>query len=241
MLQVTTHGQWSDSYPVGSEVRKQKCESLLASFQRSQAIMVRSMTEQQRCTEASFRVSWLINRHKMPFETGYVVKECMIEASKALFTDNKIANAFESVPLSNDTTTRRTEKIAEDLRKTLVQKLRNAENISICVDESTDITDIAQLSVFVRFFDHDSQQFCEELLALLPMLDTTTGQDIFNKINEFFTKNKIPLNKVTSLVTDGAPAMIGRVNGLPARLKAVNPNIISYHCINTQCHFMHEA
>ena len=81
----------------------------------------------------------------------------------------------QSVPLSNDTTTRRTEKIAEDLRKTLVQKLRNAENISICMDELTDITDIAQFSVFVQFLDHDSQQFCEELLALLPMLDTTTG------------------------------------------------------------------
>lgn len=225
----TNHPNWSDNYPVGSSARKQKYESLHTGVQKSQAIMVRTMTEQEKSTEASYRVSWILNRHKMSFETSEVVKECMIEASKALFNDQKVTDTFQNVPLSNNSATRRTETLADDVRKTLIQKLRNAKDISICVDESTDNTDIAQLAVYVRFLD--GELFREELLALIPMLGKTTGQDIFDKISGFFTDNEIPLNNVTSLVTDGAPAMLGINNGLAAKLKAVNPNLISYHCI----------
>ena len=93
--------------------------------------------------------------------------------------------------------------------------------------ESTDNTDVAQLVIFVRFLDHELQKFHKEQLALLLMLDTITGQDLSNKISVFFTENEIPLNKITSLATDGAPAILDRHNGQVAKFKAVNPNLIS--------------
>ena len=43
----------------------------------------------------------------------------------------------------------------------------------------------------------------------------------------------ITINKVSSLVSDGASVMLGSRTGLAARLKEINSRIISIHCI---CH-----
>ena len=50
----------------------------------------------------------------------------------------------------------------------------------------------------------------------------TTGEA---KIVAFFNKREMDLQKVCLLVTDGAPAMIGRLQGLTARLSTVAPHM----------------
>ena len=42
---------------------------------------------------------------------------------------------------------------------------------------------------------------------------------------------QLEIGKVCLLVTDGAPAMIGRVQGLIARLSAIAPRMQFLHCI----------
>ena len=59
----------------------------------------------------------------------------------------------------------------------------------------------------------------------------TTAEVIFQKIVVFFNKRELDLQKVCLLVTDGAPAMIGRVQGLVARLSAIAPHMQFLHCI----------
>ena len=53
----------------------------------------------------------------------------------------------------------------------------------------------------------------------LPLDITTTGQDIFNKIEDYFEKNNILWDNLTSVTTDGAAAMTGRFSGLVAQIK----------------------
>ena len=45
------------------------------------------------------------------------------------------------------------------------------------------------------------------------------------------TELKMEIDKVSSLVSDGASVMLGSRKGLAARLKEVNSGIISIHCI----------
>lgn len=215
-------------FPPGSGARKTKLDSLLKSYEGSSRLLVRSATQQEKATEASLRVSWILNKKKMPFTTSEVVKECMIATADILCPDK--VETFKKIPLSNDTNTRRAEVLAGDVKETLIKKLRKVD-MSLAIDESTDITDIAQLALFVRFFDEDAGQFREELLTVLPLLGTTKGEDIFNAIKGFFEANEIPIDKVTSLLTDGAPAMLGGNLGVAARMKAVCPGLLSFHCI----------
>ncbi|KAJ8019756.1 hypothetical protein HOLleu_41470 [Holothuria leucospilota] len=65
--------------------------------------------------------------------------------------------------------------MAADVKEN-VEKLKSSQpGISVTLDESTDITDIAQLSIFVRFLDEEVQEFRKELLGIDPLI-TTTGR-----------------------------------------------------------------
>ncbi|XP_042272644.1 zinc finger BED domain-containing protein 5-like [Thunnus maccoyii] len=101
--------------------------------------------------------------------------------------------------------------------------------MSIAVDESTDRTDMAQLCIYVRFFD--GVCFWEEPLGLIPLEGHTTVEVIFQKIVSFFNERELDLQKVCLLVNDGTPTMIGRVQGLVARLSAIAPHMQFLHCV----------
>ena len=56
--------------------------------------------------------------------------------------------------------------------------IKKAKCISLALDESTDHTDNTQLLVFVRFFDEEKGEFCEDMLGLTALHGHTRGDDI---------------------------------------------------------------
>ena len=70
----------------------------------------------------------------------------------------------------------------------------------------------------------------DEFLFYQEMKKRTRTKDVFDLVNAFLRENSIAWNKVRSLCTDGAPAMIGYGFGFVALLKQVAPHIISNHC-----------
>jgi len=52
---------------------------------------------------------------------------------------------------------------------------------SVVLDESTDISDVTQLAIFIRGVDETSS-VTDEFLGLVPMVDTITANDIFNSL-----------------------------------------------------------
>lgn len=81
----TKHGHFERSYPQNSEVRTRKINQMQESYQASRTVIVRSATQQERATEASLRVAWVLGKHKKPFTDAEVVKECMNEIAIALY------------------------------------------------------------------------------------------------------------------------------------------------------------
>lgn len=59
----------------------------------------------------------------------------------------------------------------------------------------------------------------------------TTGEILFTKIAAFFEENNLDLVHVNMLVTDGLPSMVGRDQGLAARMAAMAPQMRSLHCL----------
>ena len=62
------------------------------------------------------------------------------------------------------------------------------------------------------------------------MKERIRAKDVFNLVNAFLRENSIAWNKVGSVCTDGAPAMIGHRSGFVALIKQVAPRIVSNHC-----------
>lgn len=126
--------------------------------------------------------------------------------------------------------------MATDLKTQLIERGKNFVAYSLAVDESTDMTDTAQLAIFIRGVD-SSLCVTEEILDIKSMHGTTTGKDIFENICQSVTDMKLPWDKLVGLATDGAPAMCGEKSGLVGRmrLKMQEENctgeLTAYHCI----------
>jgi len=86
--------------------------------------------------------------------------------------------------------------------------------------------------VFLRACDVEFNIF-EELLKMVPLYETTTGEDVFVSICELLKKYDLPLSKLSSVVIDGAPFMTGKIkvsmrDCKKKRMKLVNINFIGY-------------
>lgn len=130
----------------------------------------------------------------------------------------------------------RVDQLSANIKEQLVRKGKGFIAYSLAVDESTDTSDIAQLSIFIRGVD-SRLSITEEFLALRPMHGTTTGQDLYEEISRCINKMGLPWEKLVGLTTDGAPAMCGHRNGLVARMhermreENVTDKLTAYHCI----------
>ncbi|GFV75504.1 uncharacterized protein TNCV_1483481 [Trichonephila clavipes] len=96
-----------------------------------------------------------IVRHGKPFQEGEVLKEAWLACAPSLFDDfdnkDKIIQRIKDVPLSRNTMKVRILKLAENVTDQQKNDINSAPFISLCLDESIDITKSARLAVFARY------------------------------------------------------------------------------------------
>ena len=138
----------------------------------------------------------------------------------------KEAKRIDSVSLSDDTVNNRIADIANDILSQLIAQIQDSPyRISLQLDETTVIKSISQLVRFVK-----ENAIVDEFILCQETKKRTRGKDVFNLVNAFLRENSIAWNKVGSICTDGAPAMIGHRSGFVAPIKQVARNIVSNHC-----------
>jgi hypothetical protein len=154
------------------------------------------------------------------------VKECMWAG----------VEVFKAVQLSAQTTVRRVEELAGDVRSTLQKQCQSTCCFSIALDESTDSKDTAQLTIFFRGGNEDFALF-EEFVGLVPLSGTTTGADVCNAVTSWMDSFALDLSRLCGVTTDGAPAMIGSKKGfstlLVNHLRSLGhkQDVKRFHCI----------
>ncbi|GBP69562.1 General transcription factor II-I repeat domain-containing protein 2 [Eumeta japonica] len=80
------------------------------------------------------------------------------------------------------------------------------------LDEITDLSDTAQLAIFIRGVDKEFT-VTEELLALEPLKGTTTGKDIFIEVQKKFTSFDLLWSNLVGVCSDRVPSMVGLHKG----------------------------
>jgi hypothetical protein len=83
--------------------------------------------------------------------------------------------------------------------------------------------------VCCRFYN--GEKFEEELLSLIALDGDTTGLSAYNALISKLDDLGLPLSKCVSITTDGAPSMVGREQGLVARLRKDKPSLLGFHCV----------
>ncbi|GFT06573.1 protein ZBED8 [Nephila pilipes] len=168
---------------------------------------------QKPLVEASFRVAYRIAKSKKPHTIGEtLIKPCALEMVE-LVCGLEQRKKLEAIPLSNDVIQSRIVEISCNILKQIINELKASPfPFSMQLDETTDISNCSQLLVFVRYVSADTIK--EEFLFCEPLLQTTKAVDVLAILNVFFSKHDFDWKqKLHSLCTDGAPAMLGNKSG----------------------------
>jgi len=169
----------------------------------------------------------------MTFSDGEFVKKCIVAAIEKLIPE-KVSDCKE-ISLSRQTVTRRITDIGNDVFNQLQHEVKRFRYFSLAMDESNDVTDTAQLLIFVRGID-DNFNVTEELASLESMHGQTTGKDIFERVVACVENLGLNWAALCGITTDGAPNMVGQNVRLVGRINKFMKSKeleapIAIHCI----------
>ena len=185
---------------------------------------------QEKYTRASFEASWLIAKTKKPFNIGEdLVLPAAVKMTE-IVCGKKEAEDMRKIPLLNNTVSRRISAINDDQREQLILRIKEGVKFAIQLDESTDITNMAHLLVYVRYIYNN--EINEDLLFCQQMNTRTTGMDVFQKVDTFFSNVGLQWKDCVAICTDGAAAMTGQTAGFQGRVKSATDAPITFtHCM----------
>ncbi|XP_068243859.1 protein FAM200C-like [Palaemon carinicauda] len=143
----------------------------------------------------------------------------------------KVSKLLNTIPLSARVIKERISILAEKCEGTSDFFRKKSKEFAIQLDETTDVSSNSQLMVYIRY--RGSDEIEEEMLLCSPLELRTRGIDVFNKVDACFKKTSVDLKweDCIAVSVDGAPAMLGHINGFVAWAKQQNPDIIVIHCM----------
>ncbi|GFW03015.1 SCAN domain-containing protein 3 [Trichonephila clavipes] len=201
-------------------------ESKLKSYEKQKTFLKKTLSVNEKALLTSYKVSYKIARCKKPHTIAEeLILPAAIEIVETMFGDN-FAKELQSIPLSNDTVSRRIDDIAEDVEQQLFGKLRD-KLFSIQLDEAIDSNKDAHFIAYVRFWDGMSA--VEELLFCQPIKLKATAIALFDILNNFINEVNIEWKNCVGICTDGARTMSGRFKSIQALVKQKSPLCIWTH------------
>ena len=162
--------------------------------------------------DASYAIALHVAKTKKQHNIGEtLLKPCILESVK-LVLGEKASQTMKQISLSNDTLKSRIHEMSDNIKSKRFSKIDSSPVFALQLDESTDISNLSQLLVYVRYFA--DERINEEFLFCQPFETTSKAVDVFQILIDFFDKTELSWSKLVGVCTDGAPAMIGANSGL---------------------------
>jgi len=227
----STHLDMEIKYPYGSEVRREFIAKKGCTMLNQQSLFTQRHEENISTTAASYEMALLLARKKKPFTDGEDIIRPALQIAAKMLGDKSVQARFNEIPLSNNTMTRRVVELAGDVNQQVKLHTSNCAFFSLAMDESTDIRDTAQVSIFIRAVGNNFEVI-EELLGVQSLHGSTKGTDLFAALKACAERNNLNFAKLDSICTDGAPALTGRHVGCISLLEQyIGRPLLKYHCI----------
>ena len=114
---------------------------------------------------------------KKPHNIGEtLLKPCILESVK-LVLEVKASQAMKQISLSNDTIKSRIHEMSDNITSKVLSKIESSPVFALQLDESTDISNLLQLLVYVRYVA--DERINEEFLFCQPLETTSKAFSLF--------------------------------------------------------------
>ncbi|CAI9725754.1 Hypothetical predicted protein [Octopus vulgaris] len=127
------------------QLRRQKENKWLADLKKQQS----ALTQRRDTSQAVINASYLVE--SKPYCEGEFVKTCILKAAETVCTEKR--QTFANISLTRNAVAGRISDLSADLDRQLKHKVKTFIAFSVAIDESTDITDVAQLTIFILGVD----------------------------------------------------------------------------------------
>lgn len=94
----------------------------------------------------------------------------------------KARKTVQMIPSSDNTVSRRIADMAKDILKQLLLRIKASEFYALQIDESTNVTGLAQLLVYVYVWYIYEGTIMEDVLFFKPLDGRATGEEIFRQL-----------------------------------------------------------
>lgn len=235
------HREINEKFLPSSEKRANEILRLKNGLESEQNVVKKFVSTNHLITRASYEIAFDIAKYGKSYSDGEFYKQLM-QTTVATLCENwdeklkaPLLDKMKMLSLSHQSISRRIVDIGAEIEANLKSDLQRCQAFSVALDETTDISDISQLLIWVRYIVDDRIE--ENILALVPLTEQTKAEDIFDAFMAVVIRFDLDLKKLVSLCTDGAPAMIGIHAGFAALVrKYIEENFntqlfVTYHCI----------
>ncbi len=152
--------------------------------------------------------------------------ETLAKYDSVLSTQFESSTVFSGMShtIQNDLISALAATISDQIR----DEIQDAPFFGWQVDETTDISCRAQLSVIVRYVD-SAGKIQERFIGFFDVSGGRDAQSVFDVLNENMQGYNFK-DKLVAQTYDGAAVMASALNGLQAKVKAIAPSAMFVHC-----------
>ncbi|XP_050065203.1 zinc finger MYM-type protein 1-like [Aphis gossypii] len=119
--------------------------------------------------------------------------------------------------------------MGEMVREEILKRVKQAGVFSIIIDTTTDVSNLEQFSLVLRFINEEGQT--EERLIAMKVAHDSTGLGMFNVFSDICIKYNIDWEtNLCAQSYDGAASMQGKYSGVRSYVQEKNPNAIYIWC-----------
>ena len=158
--------------------------------------------------KASFNIALNIAKNGKPPTIG---EDIIIPAIKNVFEmvpKQDSGHMLKCISLSARTVSRRIDEMSNDVENTLGSELQHSI-FSIKLDDST----VQIFMAYVRYNSPRLKCIIDEFLSAKCLTADSKGVKILRCLEDYLNKWNVPMENITTVVTDGAPEMTGRHRG----------------------------
>ena len=129
---------------------------------------------------------------------------------------------------SHDMQNEMVKAMAMRILREVAGSLQDAPFFTVMVDETTDVSNVEQVVILLRWVSEKFEVF-EEFVGLYEV--ASTGADIiYGVISDVLQRLNVAVSKVRGQCYDGAATMSGKKSGVATRLCAEEPRAVFTHC-----------
>ncbi|XP_029340930.1 zinc finger MYM-type protein 1-like [Acyrthosiphon pisum] len=157
-------------------------------------------------------------RHRAQHGNNTLKKYLETCSSNAMYTSPLIQNEIINI-------------FGELIQSDIIKKISKSNYFSVLADETTDIAQIEQFSICIRYFEEELVILREDFLTFVPVHDVT-GHGLATVLLNTLKELGLDLDKLRGQGYDGAATMSGNFRGVQAIVKNSYPKALYTHCVS---------